>query len=166
MLYVTRKHRRSLVNFIPCKSRFHYFSLSAFGPKATRRGEQMTSFNHRCLSHHFLPFVFCFFLKKGNSSSAGQSTSSALKLVGRLLYRLTIGGHIFMVWNPQYSLYNRMWERDNKVSQSSTAFPWQQYHKEKFPLVLRQDAFLLDVKYYADGWVGWSWGMDPGPQSR
>ena len=105
MLYVTRKHGRSLVNFIPWKSRFHSFSLSAFGPKATRRGEQMTSFNHRCLSHHFLPFVS--FFKKGNSSSAGQSTSSALKLVGRLLYRLTIGGHIFMVWNLK--LYDNLW---------------------------------------------------------
>lgn len=56
----------------------------------------------------------CIFKNKGNNSSAGQSTSSALKLVGRLVYRLTIGGHIFMAWNPKYSLYNRKWERDDK----------------------------------------------------
>lgn len=69
----------------------------------------------------------CVFKQKGTAVLLAREPVAALESVGRLVYRLTICGHIFMVWNPKYALYNSMWERDDKVSQSSTAFPVSQW---------------------------------------
>lgn len=138
MLYVTRKHGRSLVNFIPCKSRFHSFSLSAFGPKATRRGEQMSSLIIDVCPITSFPL---FFFEKGTAVLLVRVPVLPLKLVGRLLFRLTIGGHIFMVWNFQYSLYNRMWERDNKVLTIQHGIPMATVSQRKVPTGVKARCF-------------------------
>lgn len=110
MLRVTRKRGISLVNSIPCKSDLHSFSFSAFGPKGHNAQKGNSLSNCRCLCPSL--GCLCCSQRGGEAVLPAREAIMALKLVGRLVYRLTFCGCIFMVQNPKYLLYNRMCERE------------------------------------------------------
>lgn len=154
MLHVIWKCGRSLGNFISCKSSFYSFSFSAFGPKGHNVWKENSFPNCSCLClfYHFSAYMA---FKQGKAVLPVREPITALKLVGRLVYRLIFCWCIFMPRIPStHFIIEDVWERkrDDKAAQPSTSSPWQLYHNEKLLLVQRQDDFLLDAKYCLRSW--------------